>query len=212
MTIKAILFDLDGTLIDSNQLIIESFRHTLEQFTEKNYTDEELQTFIGPPLQDSLEKIRPDQVDEMMQTYRKHNLENHDHFVKAFDGVFETIQDLHQKGIPMAIVTTKRRNTAIRGLELTNLNQFFDVVIGLDDVTHAKPDPEPIEKGLEALGVSKEGTIMIGDNSHDIDAGKNAGTLTAGVEWSAKGADFMKSLQPDYLLKHITDLIDLVEE
>src|SRR5690606_6393537 len=101
---------------------------------------------------------------------------------------------------------------AIRGLKLMKLVSFFDVVIGLDDVTRAKPDPEPVLKGMNALGGKPETTIMIGDNMHDIVAGKNAGMKTAGVAWSAKGRDFIESLEPDYILDHISQLIDIVEE
>ncbi|MGM8215234.1 pyrophosphatase PpaX [Bacillaceae bacterium W0354] len=211
MSIRTILFDLDGTLIDTNELIIESFKHTLGVHTDKEYSREEIISFIGPPLIDTFEQILPDQVDEMIATYREHNLAHHDAYVKSYDGVFDTIKTLHEKGYPMAIVTTKIKDTAMLGLKLTKLDQFFDVVIGLDDVTRAKPDPEPVLKGMNALGGTPESTIMIGDNSHDIDAGKNAGMKTAGVAWSAKGRGFMQSLEPDYILDHISDLITIVE-
>lgn len=212
MSIRTILFDLDGTLIDTNELIVESFKHTFKAHLDKEYTREDILQFIGPPLRDSFEKVNPDQVEEMVKTYREHNLSNHDLYVKSYDGVFETIQALHEKGYQMAIVTTKIRETALKGLELTHLDQFFDVVIGLDDVSNAKPDPEPVLKGMDALGGSPETTIMIGDNSHDIHAGQNAGTKTAGVAWSAKGKDFIESLNPDYVLNHISDLLEIVEE
>ncbi|PKR78013.1 pyrophosphatase PpaX [Halalkalibacillus sediminis] len=212
MTIKTLLFDLDGTLIDTNELIAQSYEYTIEKHTDKQYTREEVLQFIGPPLQDAMQEIDPTQVDEMMATYREHNLAHHDSFVKMYEGVYETIRSLHEKGVPMAIVTTKLRRTALKGLEVTGLDQFFDVVIGLDDVSNAKPDPEPVLKGMNAIDGSPETTIMIGDNSHDIHAGKNAGTQTAGVAWSAKGKDFMESLEPDFLLNHISDLVELVGE
>ncbi|MFD2638973.1 pyrophosphatase PpaX [Piscibacillus salipiscarius] len=212
MSIRTILFDLDGTLIDTNELIVESFKHTFKEHLNKDYSREDILQFIGPPLRDSFEKVKPDEVEEMVTTYRKHNLSNHDLYVKSYDGVFETIQALHEKGYQMAIVTTKIRETALKGLELTHLDQFFDVVIGLDDVENAKPDPEPVLKGMKALEGNPESTIMIGDNSHDIHAGQNAGTKTAGVAWSAKGKDFIESLNPDYVLDHISDLLKIVEE
>ncbi|WP_188206678.1 pyrophosphatase PpaX [Alkalibacillus aidingensis] len=212
MTIKTLLFDLDGTLIDSNELIIESFKHTLQQYTDQEYQREDILKFIGPPLRDTFEQVLPDQVDEMMQTYREHNLANHDAYIQMYDGVYETIKSLHEKGIPMAIVTTKIRSTAIKGLELTGLDEFFDVVIGLDDVNQAKPDPEPVLKGMKALDGEAETTLMIGDNSHDVHAGQHAGTKTAGVSWSAKGREFIEWLEPDYVLEHISDLLKIVEE
>lgn len=212
MSIKTILFDLDGTLIDTNELIIQSFAHTLKHHLNREFSREEILPFMGPPLKDTFEKLLPDQVDEMIATYREYNLTHHDSLVKSYDGVNDTIKTLHEKGYPMAIVTTKMRDTAIRGLKLMKLVSFFDVVIGLDDVTRAKPDPEPVLKGMNALGGKPETTIMIGDNMHDIVAGKNAGMKTAGVAWSAKGRDFIESLEPDYILDHISQLIDIVEE
>ncbi|GEL76532.1 pyrophosphatase PpaX [Tenuibacillus multivorans] len=212
MSIRTILFDLDGTLIDTNELIVESFKHTIREHLGEEYKREDILPFMGSPLRDMLEKVKPDEVEDMMKTYRTHNLANHDLFVKSFDGVFETIKALHEKGIPMAIVTTKIHKTALKGLALTELDQFFDVVIGLDDVSQAKPDPEPVLKGIRALNGDPGTTLMIGDNSHDIHAGQNAGTKTAGVAWSAKGRDFIESLEPDYVLNHISDLLDIVEE
>ncbi|SEQ24080.1 pyrophosphatase PpaX [Piscibacillus halophilus] len=212
MSIRTILFDLDGTLIDTNELIIESFKHTFKEHLNEDYSREDILQFMGPPLRDSFEKVNPNGVEDMVATYRKHNLANHDLYVKSYDGVFETIQALHEKGYQMAIVTTKIRETALKGLELTHLDQFFDVVIGLDDVQNAKPDPEPVLKGMKALGGEPETTIMIGDNSHDIHAGQNAEMKTAGVAWSAKGKEFMEALNPDYILDHISDLLTIVEE
>ena len=93
-----------------------------------------------------------------------------------FTGVFETIRTLKESGYKLAIVSTKIRSVVLKGLVLTNLNQFFDVVITLDEVERAKPDPEPLEKAMQALGSTPDETMMIGDNHHDILGGKNAGT------------------------------------
>lgn len=138
-------------------------------------------------------KIRPDQVDEMMDTYRSHNLENHDRLVKAFDGVFETVKNLHEKGIKMAIVTSKLRDTAIKGMVLTGIDQFFDVIIGLDDVDNAKPHPEALVEAMDQLKADPMTTMMVGDNSHDLEAAHNAGVLATGVAWSAKGTEFLQT-------------------
>ncbi|GAA0472464.1 pyrophosphatase PpaX [Alkalibacillus silvisoli] len=212
MTIKTLLFDLDGTLIDSNELIVASFQHTFKKHIGKDYTKEDILPFIGPPLKDTMNEINSEQAEQMMATYRDHNLTNHDAYIELYDGVYETIKSLHEQGYQMAIVTTKIEETARKGLELTGLDKFFDVVIGLDHVSHAKPDAEPVLKGMKALNGEPETTLMVGDNSHDIHSGQNAGTKTAGVGWSAKGREFMESLNPDYVLNHMSDLFDIVEE
>ena len=92
----------------------------------------------------------------MIQTYRTFNHEKHDELVTEYEGVYETIEQLHEKGFKIAIVTTKIRKTALMGLKLTGLDKFFDVVVGLDDVEKANPDPEPLEKALKALGSQRK--------------------------------------------------------
>src|SRR5690606_36683940 len=148
----------------------------------------------------------PERVQEMVTKYRTYNHANHDLLVTEFDGVFESIQALHEKGYKLGIVTTKMRNTVEMGLKLTKLDQFFDVVVTLDDVQHAKPDPEPIYLALKQLGADPEQAIMVGDNYHDILAGKNAGTLSAGVAWSLKGKDYLATFEPNFMLEHMSDL------
>ncbi|MDQ0159623.1 pyrophosphatase PpaX [Alkalibacillus salilacus] len=211
MTIKTLLFDLDGTLIDSNDLIVESFRYTLKKHTDRDYSRDEILPFIGPPLRDTMEKIDPNQVDELMTTYREHNLSNHDAYIKMYDGVYEAIRELHEDGYPMAIVTTKIQSSAQKGLELTGLDEFFDVIIGLDNVEEAKPSADPVLRGMRALNGEAASTIMIGDNSHDIEAGQNAGVKTAAVGWAAKGHDYVQSFNPDYILDDMSDLLDIVK-
>lgn len=209
MSIRTILFDLDGTLIDTNELIIASFTHTIEQYTDRPYTRQEILDFIGPPLKESLAKINPEKVEEMVETYRKHNIENHNSFVKAYEGVVETIQTLKDQGYKLGIVTTKMRNTVQMGLELTNLEGLFETVITLDDVNNAKPHPEPIVKALNNLDAKASEALMVGDNTHDIEAGQNAGTKTAGVAWTVKGRKVLDDLNPDYMLTNMRELLEI---
>jgi pyrophosphatase PpaX len=210
MGINTLLFDLDGTLIDTNELIISSFLHTLEIYYPNQYKREDVLPFIGPPLYDTFVKMDPDRVEEMITTYRKYNHEKHDELVTEFDGVFDTVKILHEKGLKLGIVTTKMRKTVDMGLKLTKLDQFFDVIVALDNVKNAKPDPEPVLLALKRLDSKPEEAIMIGDNYHDILAGKNAGTKTAGVAWSIKGKEFLASYEPDYMLEHMSDLLKIV--
>ncbi|WP_394218463.1 pyrophosphatase PpaX [Halobacillus trueperi] len=209
MSIRTILFDLDGTLIDTNELIIASFTHTIEQYSDRNYEREEILDFIGPPLRESLYKVNPDKVEEMVETYREHNIENHNRYVKAYEGVVETIETLNDQGYKLGIVTTKMRNTVHMGLELTNLDGLFETVVTLDDVTNAKPHPEPIVKALNQLESQASEAMMVGDNTHDIEAGQNAGTKTAGVAWTVKGRKVLDDLNPDYMLDNMRDLLKI---
>ena len=211
MTIRTILFDLDGTLIDTNELIIASFTHTLGQYSDHAYSREDILEFIGPPLIDSFKQVDPNRVDEMIQTYRDHNLTNHNTYVRAYPTVVDTMKQLKKAGYNLGIVTTKINDTAELGLKVTGMEGIFDVLIGLDDVTHAKPHPEPIIKALDQLNATASSTLMVGDNYHDIESGKNAGTKTAGVAWTIKGREVLEAYQPDYMLEEMSDLLKIVE-
>ncbi|WP_164668125.1 pyrophosphatase PpaX [Virgibacillus doumboii] len=208
MSIHTILFDLDGTLIDTNELIIESFIHTFKEYG-KELTREEAIEFIGPPLRDSFYQFGPDQVEPMIATYREHNLYHHDNYVVAFPNVIETIEQLNKENFKLGIVTTKMRGTVDMGLKVTGLDRFFNTVITLDDVVHAKPNPEPIIKAMKELDADASSTLMVGDSNHDIEAGQNAGIQTAGVAWSLKGKERLTTYKPTYMLDDMLDLLKI---
>lgn len=210
--ITTILFDLDGTLIDTNELIISTYLHTLEKYFPGKYGREDVLPFLGPTLHEVFGAMDPERVEEMVLEYRTYNLANHDALVKEFVGVMETVETLKEKGYKLAIVTTKREDVAFKGMRLMNLDQFFDVMIAYDHVKKVKPDPEPIYLALEKLGSKPEETIMVGDNFHDVLAGKNAGTKTAGVAWTIKGRDYLAKYEPDYMLENMTDLLTILGE
>ncbi|NMH68950.1 pyrophosphatase PpaX [Bacillus sp. RO3] len=208
--ITTILFDLDGTLINTNDLIISSFLHTLNHYYPGQYGEKDVHPFMGPPLEESFGELDPDRMEEMCAHYREYNHEHHDALVTEFEGVYETVQTLYENGYKLAIVSTKIRDVVLKGLDLMNLRPFFEVIITLDEVENAKPHPEPIEKALVALESSPEEAIMIGDNHHDILAGKNAGVLSAGVAWSAKGREHLAHYEPDFMLENMKDLLQIV--
>ena len=209
--IETLLFDLDGTLINTTDLIIASFTDTLDHYFPNQFSREEIVQFIGPPLKETFMKIDEKRCDELIRHYREHNHKYHDKLVKEYQGVYETIASLKKKDYKMGVVTTKLRPTVNRGLKLGRLDSFFDVVVTLDDVNHAKPDPEPIYKALEQLDSAPSTSLMVGDSHHDILAGKNAGTYTAGVSWTVKGQDYLQSYQPDYMLNNMSDLLKIIK-
>lgn len=209
---KALLFDFDGTLLNTNELIIRTFMHVLNDRFPGQYTREDCIKFIGPSLDETFQQITPNEVDEMVAKYREWNIAHHDEYVTEFDGVNSTLQQLKEQGIKLAIVSTKKRNTIEMGLRVMKAEHLFEFYIGLDDVTNTKPDPEPVLLALKKLGVSKEHAMMIGDNYHDILAGKNAGIKTAAVAWSLKGEEYLRQFNPDYMLYHMSDLLEIVKE
>lgn len=208
--LKAILFDLDGTLLDTNELIIKSFLHILNKYFPGQYERDDVLPFMGPSLHDTFGKLNPDKVDQMVEEYRAYNIKMHDEIVEEFPGVYETVEKLANNNIKMAIVTTKKHDVAVQGLKLFNLDHFFDAVIAYDNVENTKPDPEGLYLALEKLQVEPAEAIMVGDNYHDIVGGQNAGTKTAGVAWSLKGRDFLAKYEPDYMLEKIEDILPII--
>ena len=207
--VQAILFDLDGTLIDTNELIIQTFQTVLDERFPGKYSRETILPFLGPPLYETFQQVDPTQVDELIAAYRKWNVENHDAMVQAFPGVIETLAKLHARGIKLAIVSTKRNEMIERALNLMNVRQYFTAVIGLDDVKNAKPDPEPVQLALSKLNVEPEHALMVGDNFHDIVAARAAGVDSVAVAWSIKGLDYLMAFEPVYAIHDMSELVTI---
>ncbi|AHX21088.1 pyrophosphatase PpaX [Bacillus cereus] len=210
MRINTVLFDLDGTLINTNELIISSFLHTLNTYYPNQYKREDVLPFIGPSLHDTFSKIDESKVEEMITSYRKFNHDHHDELVEEYETVYETVRELKKQGYKVGIVTTKARQTVEMGLQLSKLDKFFDVVVTIDDVEHVKPHPEPLQKALELLDAKPEEALMVGDNHHDIVGGQNAGTKTAAVSWTLKGRAYLEAYKPDFMLDKMSDLLPIL--
>ncbi|MBB4826567.1 pyrophosphatase PpaX [Sporosarcina luteola] len=208
--IQALLFDFDGTLLDTNELIIQTFQTVLDRHYPGKYLREHIVPFLGPTLVESFGTVDPLKVEQLVIEYREWNLEHHDELATEFEGVADTLHKLRAQGMKMAIVSTKRNNMIQKGLRLLGVEDVFETIVGLDDVQKPKPDPEPILLALQRLGVAPDEAMMIGDNYHDIEGGKNAGVRTAGVAWSLKGEAFLQTFHPDYMLHHISDILAIV--
>lgn len=209
--INTLLFDLDGTLINTNELIIASFQHTLDSFYPKKYGRDDIIKFIGEPLDTSFRRVNPEKVEDMVEAYRAHNIEHHDLLVTEYPHVRETIEKLSHEGYRLAIVTTKVWKTVAMGLELTGLKPFFETVVTIDDVKKPKPDPEPVLLALSELGSSPEEALMIGDSPSDIESGRRAGTKTIGVSWSIKGEAMIREANPDYVIHDMYELHQILK-
>ena len=209
--ITTLLFDFDGTLLDTNELIIQTFQYVLDKNYPGKYKRIDILPFLGPTLHETFDSVDPENTEALIEEYRAWNKSMHDELSSEFDGVSETLKLLKTAGLKMAIVSTKKKDMVLRGLGLLDVEGVFDEVIAMDDVTKTKPDPEPILLALERLGIKADEALMIGDNYHDIVGGQNAGVRTAGVAWSAKGEVFLQTFNPDYMLQHISDLLQLVK-
>ena len=208
---RALLFDLDGTLIDSIRLIIDSYHHTLATHGLPARTDEEWLAGIGTPLRTQFADCCPDEetMVRFIATYREFNLSNHDRYVTVYDGVAGMIAELRRRGVPMALVTSKNRNGALRGLGLAGFADAFSCLVCADDVTRPKPDPEPVHLALEQLGADPAGTVFIGDSLHDMASGRAAGVRTGAVLWGPFSRGHLEPADPDYWLSRPGDVLDL---
>ncbi|HKL60984.1 MAG TPA: pyrophosphatase PpaX [Acholeplasma sp.] len=210
--IDTILFDLDGTLIDTNELIIKTFEHVFENhLTQFKLSRTDYIKFIGPTLKESFLRYTNDlvEVDYLVAAYRKKSLEIHDDFAVAFEGAYELLSDLEQKGYQLGIVSSKMSEMVKRGLLVSGLDKFFKVIIGSDDVINHKPDKEPIEKALSCF-LNVKGAIYVGDHPNDIYAGKNARIKTCGVSFSLH-KESLVSANADYYIDTLLELKEVLK-
>lgn len=215
MALSTFLFDLDGTIIDSIELILRSYRHTMQlhRCNEPMPPDEMWIKGLGTPLWAQFGQItdNKEEIEAMVQTYRTYNLTHHDALVKPYEGVVDEIRRLKQFNRKLGLVTSKLRDGAMRGLRISGLDQVFDIVLGCDDVTNSKPHPEPVLKAVDELGVTKPETVFVGDSRHDMESGRAAGVKTAAVLWGPFDRAHLEDLNPDYWLEKPEDLRQLYE-
>ena len=149
-----VLFDLDGTLLNTRTLIDRSFVHTFEHFRpEMKLTDEDLDSFFGPTLYQTFSRFSSDQeeIDKMISYYREYNVANHDLLVRTFPGVYDTLETLHRRGFKLGVVSSKKKDLIQRGLDLCKISKFIDVVVGCDEVKEPKPAPDGILLAIDLL-------------------------------------------------------------
>ena len=213
MSLSTFLFDLDGTLIDSIDLILRSYRHTMRTHRGHDPGDDVWMNGLGTPLWVQFRQFTEDpaEIEAMVATYRAYNLAHHDEMVRPYTGVVDAVRMLERRARALGLVTSKLRSGALRGLRLAGLEDAFTVVVGADDVTHPKPHPEPVLKALERLGVGAETAVFIGDSRHDIECGRAAGVKTAAVLWGPFDRAHLADLNPDYWLERPADLTLLTQ-
>ena len=212
--IRTVLFDLDGTLIDSVRLILDSYHHTLATHGLPPRTDEEWLEGVGTPLtaQFAAWGHDPETLQALIATYREYNLRHHDRMVTVYPGVVDVVRALKEEGVATGLVTSKNRTGAVRGLTLVRLEALMDVLVCSDEVENPKPHPEPVEKAVRLLDAAPAATGSVGDSIHDMRAGRAAGVRTAAVLWGPFGRGHLEGAQPDYWLERPEELLTLVRE
>ncbi len=206
---KALLFDVDGTLLDTREFILQATEHALKTHGYTVPQRAELSKHVSKPLGKVYQDITGQaEVGELENTHREFQLANL-HLSVPFLNTVETLKTLKERGYRMAIVTTRSRKTSVKTLELAGVDIFFDTIISKEDTPAVKPDPTPLLKALEQLGCTPAEAIMIGDSELDVQAGKNAGTQTVRVTYGFH-TEHLHDPKPDYIIDEIGKLTTIL--
>jgi len=212
--LSTFLFDLDGTLIDSVELILRSYRHTLRAHRGYEPPDELWLKGLGTPIRVQLRQWSddPTEIEAMARTYSVYNMAHHDSLVRPYDGIVDAVRRLKEAGKQLGLVTSKVRAGAERGLRVAGLDTAFEVIVGADDVENPKPHPEPVLAAVEQLRTEPARTVFIGDSRHDIESGRAAGVKTAAALWGPFDRAHLEDLEPDYWLERPADIAVLTPD
>lgn len=208
---KAILFDLDGTLLDTHEMVSTNVQLTFKKFLPKvKLTDGDLNKFFGPTLEQSFSPYEkdPKKIKEMIKYFREQNVTGHEKGVKPFNNADIVLSTLKERGYLIGVVSSKTRHFVELGLEQNDLLKYVDVVIGHDDVINHKPNAEPVLKALEKLAVSKDKACYVGDHPNDIISAKSAGVVSIGVSHSVHYEDLLIE-KPDYIIDDLDKMLEI---
>jgi pyrophosphatase PpaX len=205
-SIKGVLFDLDGTLIDSIDHIVHCWQHTVRTCLGREISRAEVVPTLGRALLECFEEIAPGEGERMREVYRAHQKLTHDAMVAAVPGTHEALSRLRDAGLKLGVVTSKGLPATTEGLNLHGLWSYFTAFATYEDTTRHKPHPDPVLLGCERLGVAPDETVYVGDALFDIQAGKAAGTWTAAVTWGASSGDTLLGAAPDMVVDTMAEL------
>ncbi|NPV11985.1 MAG: HAD family hydrolase [Ignavibacteria bacterium] len=196
---KGIIFDIDGTLTSTNELIFATFNHIAQKYEGRTYSDEEIISMFGPTEDVILrEKFNGDKFKEVYDEYYRFYRENHPRMADLYPGIVDILEELKKRKILISIFTGKGRKTTEITLEILGIKDFFDLIVTGDDVINHKPSPEGIFKFLETYNLNKNEVLMVGDSLADIIAAKEAGIDIASVVWDSYAREEVIKLNPLY--------------
>ena len=209
-----ILFDFDGTVMNTNEVILRSWQHTFQTIEKRQEDEAKIIATFGEPLDVTMGKFFPDMPrDEAVEIYRSYHRDNFGDLITVFPGMKELLAEVKSRGYKTGLVTSRLLHTTRQGLEKYGLKDYFDVVVTAEDTEKHKPDPEPINIALKKLHSRSETSIMLGDTMFDILCAKNAGVTSVLVGWSLvlqSGADFGEN-GPDHIIETAEELLELLE-
>jgi pyrophosphatase PpaX len=208
--LKAALFDFDGTLVDTTEMIYQGMRHAASTVLGRdNIPRETLLANVGQPLPRQMELIDAEKAELLLEAYRHHHEENHDALIQEFPQVAQALSRLRSAGIKVAVVTSKRRVSVEMALNnFPDLRNVVDRFVTMEDTNEHKPHPEPLWRGLELVGgVPKEEAAYVGDSPFDVEAAKAADLTSVAVSWGAFSEDRLREAEPDHLVPDIESAV-----
>jgi pyrophosphatase PpaX len=210
----AVLFDLDGTLVDTIELLLGSVRHAFRGRDGRIPTEAEWIAGIGTPLVSQLRPFAADDADlaRLVEGYRSFQLEHHDWMTRCYDCAVEVVRTLRERGHPTGVVTSKTDSIARRSLAHVGLLPLMDVVVGCDMTARHKPDPEPVRLALSTLGYAPGEALFVGDSPHDVASGNAAGVTTVAALWGPFSRAVLEEARPTYLISRMEELEAIVEQ
>lgn len=210
MNIDTVVFDFDGTIADTNSLVINSFKYIYNIY-KKEINIDYIRTTFGEPLRNVMLRDFPDNdVDEVLSIYREYQGKRFDDEVKLYKSVKDTLNELEKRNIKMGIATSRLRNTTFRGLNNLEIINFFDSIVTADDVENHKPHQEPLLKTIKELKSHPSNTLYIGDSHHDMECAINAKATPILVGWHPNSKEICTKYKINYVLDNMMDLISLI--
>ena len=204
-----VVFDLDGTVVDTVELIVESFRYATRTVLGTVLPDDVITAGVGQPLMTQMERLSARHARELYDVYREYNHRRHDELIRGYSGIAELLDALRAAGRRLGIVTSKSRDTTQMAFRAVGLDDRFEVVVTASDTDEHKPSPVPLLLCLERLRAPAAGSIYVGDSPVDIVAGVAAGMATAAVAWGVFGKEALMAVAPDYWVEAPRELLDL---
>ena len=209
--IDTIIFDFDGTLANTNQMIINSFRHIYNEFLKKDCNEDYIMSTFGEPLKLTLTRdFGQFKYEEVIDTYRDYQKSRFNDEVFLYESVEETLEHLKNKNIKLGIATSRLKHSTISALENFNIANYFDAVVCADDVTKHKPDKEPLMKAINELKSTNEKTLYVGDSKFDMECAINALATPVLVGWQLNSKELAKKYNIKYVLDRMWDLTNLI--
>ena len=202
------VFDLDGTLADTIDLIVESYQHAFRSILGREEDPAVIRSWIGRPLLSAFRDHSPEHADELYETYLAWNADNTERLIRGYDGVREVLRDLAGSGVHVGVATSKRRESAQQAMDLLGLSEFVEVLVAMEDTERHKPDPTPLLLALERMGRSSNDSVYVGDAVVDVLAGKAAGMDTVAVTWGAGLPEALQGVRPTLVAGSADELRD----